>query len=83
VATIEAQDRIRSANDRIYNMLWSLGQLEGAFLCECDLFCTEEVSMTPSEYARVRDRGDVVYAPGHGSPSRLPRAADEQAPGLR
>jgi hypothetical protein len=68
VATTEAQDRIRTANDRIYNMTWSLGRLTGRFLCECDLFCTEEVSMKPSEYARLREQSRLVYAPGHGTP---------------
>jgi hypothetical protein len=57
---------IRGVNDRAYNMLWGFGELDGAFLCECNgSFCIEEVSMTLSEYVRMRDRGDALLANGH------------------
>jgi len=54
------------ANDHIYNVLWGVAGEDGAFLCECNgSSCTVEVPMTPSEYVRLRDRGELVYAPDH------------------
>jgi hypothetical protein len=56
----------RMANDHIYNVLWGCAAEDGAFLCECSgSSCTVEVLMRPSEYVRIRDRGGLVYAPGH------------------
>ena len=56
----------RAVNDHIYNVLWGIVAEEGAFLCECrGSSCTTEVPMTPSKYVRLRDRGELVYAPGH------------------
>jgi hypothetical protein len=58
------------ANDRIYNVLWGVGALEGAFRCECArLHCIEEVSMTLAEYVRLRDREESLFASDHGEPS--------------
>ena len=57
------------ANDRIYNVLWAFGAEHGAFVCECERSsCAEEVAMTPSDYVRLRDRGEIVWAPGHDGP---------------
>ena len=57
------------ANDRIYNALWAFGAEDGAFVCECPrTSCAEEVVMTPPEFMRLRDRGEVVTAPGHDGP---------------
>jgi hypothetical protein len=57
------------ANDRIFNALWALGEEGGTFICECERSaCAEEVAMTPSEYVRLRDRGEIVIAPGHEGP---------------
>jgi hypothetical protein len=57
------------ANERTYNLLWALAAEGGAFLCECDrLSCTERIPMTPSEYVRLRDRREPIYASGHGPP---------------
>jgi hypothetical protein len=56
-------------NDRIYNTLWGFGAEDGAFACECERSsCAEEVVMTPSAYVLLRDRGEIVIAPGHGRP---------------
>ena len=56
----------RMVNDHIYNVLWGSAARDGAFLCECrGSSCAVEVVMTPSEYVRLRDRGALVYAPGH------------------
>ena len=55
------------ANDRIYNELWGFGVPDGAFICECKDSCTVEIVMAPSEYLRLRDRDEVVYALGHNS----------------
>ena len=61
----------RMANDRIYNMAWGLEMEEGSFLCECDRpACSERIVLSGSEYVRFRDRGERVYAPGHGSHRR-------------
>lgn len=58
----------RIVNDHIYNGLWGVAAEEGVFLCECaGSSCSVAVSMTPSEYVRLRDRGELVYAPGHDS----------------
>ena len=57
----------RAVNDHIYNALWGVDADGGAFLCECGSSpCPEVVSMTSSEYVRLRDREEAVYAPGHG-----------------
>jgi hypothetical protein len=56
----------RTANDHIYNVLWGVAGQNAGFLCECNgSSCTVEVVMTPSEYVRLRDRRELVYAPGH------------------
>ena len=56
----------RQVNDRIYNALWGVAAEEGCFLCECaDSSCPVVVPMTLSEYIRLRDRGELVYASGH------------------
>jgi hypothetical protein len=56
----------RAVNDHLYNGMWGVAAEEGPFLCECgDSFCPVVVLMTPSEYVRMRDRGELVYAPGH------------------
>lgn len=56
----------RAVNDHIYNVLWGIVAEEGAFLCECrGSSCATEVLLTPSKYGRLRDRGELVYAPGH------------------
>jgi hypothetical protein len=67
---VETESRKQSvsfvANDRIYNALWCFAAKDGAFICECGRSsCAEEVVMTPSEYFRLRGRGERVYAPGH------------------
>ena len=57
----------RAVNDHIYNVLWGIVAEEGAFLCECGgSSCPTEVLMKPSEYVRLRDRGELLYAPEHG-----------------
>ncbi len=55
----------RTANDRLYNVLWGFDVEEGAFLCECADSCEVRVPMTPSEYVRMCDRRELVHAPGH------------------
>jgi hypothetical protein len=68
------QNTSRVANDRIHDVLWGVEAEEGSFLCECNRsFCTEEVVMTCAEYVRLRDRGELVYAPGHGAGYELSR----------
>jgi hypothetical protein len=57
----------RVVNDHIYNATWAIQANEGAFMCECgNSLCPEIVAMTPSKYVRLRDRGELVYAQGHG-----------------
>jgi hypothetical protein len=66
VTRTHIQDFPRPVNDRIYDVLWGVEAKEGSFLCECNRSsCTEEVVMTPDEYVRLRDREELVYAPGH------------------
>ena len=56
----------RAVNDHLYNAMWGVAAEKGPFLCECgDSFCPVVVLMTPSEYVRMRDRSELVYAPGH------------------
>jgi hypothetical protein len=55
----------RTANDRLYNVLWGFEVEEGAFLCECKDSCEVRVLMTPPEYVRMCDRHELVHAPGH------------------
>lgn len=55
-----------SPNDHAYNVLWGVAAAAGAFSCECSgSSCRAEVTMTPAEYVRLRDRGELVFAPGH------------------
>ncbi len=57
-------------NDRISDMLWGVEATVGFFRCECNRpLCTEEVLMSRAEYVRLRDRDELVYAPGHEGPS--------------
>jgi hypothetical protein len=67
VEAIRSQSGFRNANDHAYNVLWGLAAKEGVFLCECGDSCAVEVLLTSSEYVGLRDRGELVYAPGHGS----------------
>ena len=63
---VPTQDLHQAANDRIHNLLWGVEAEEGSFLCECGLpSCAESVQMTCSEYVRLRDRGELIFAPGH------------------
>jgi hypothetical protein len=56
----------KDANDRIYNVLWGAGMLDGAFLCECsNAHCVEEVPMKLAEYVRLRDRDEDLFARDH------------------
>jgi hypothetical protein len=57
----------QSVNDLIDNTLWGVAAEEGGFLCECGgSSCTAVVVMAPAEDVRLRDRGELVYAPDHG-----------------
>lgn len=59
----------QAVNDRVYSMLWGV-EAVGLFRCECNRpFCTEVVLMSRDEYVRLRDRAELVYAPGHEGPS--------------
>jgi hypothetical protein len=56
----------RIVNNRVYEVLLRFAAEDGEFLCECeDSLCVEEVPMKLSEYVRLRDREEFVYAPGH------------------
>jgi hypothetical protein len=60
------QNVSRVVNDRAYEVLLRFAAEDGEFLCECERSaCVEEVSMKLSEYVRLRDREELVYAPGH------------------
>lgn len=63
----ETKQRVsRLVNDRVYQVLLGFAADDGDFLCECEgSSCIEEVSMRLSEYVRLRDREEFVYAPGH------------------
>ncbi len=53
-------------NDHVYNVLWGVAAVEGSFSCECtESSCGASVTMTPAEYVRLRDRGELIFAPGH------------------
>jgi hypothetical protein len=59
----------RIANDRTYCVMWAIEAEGGAFLCECNRSsCSERITMTPSEYVRLRDRHEGIYASGHDLP---------------
>jgi hypothetical protein len=63
----QKQSASRTANDRTFNLLWALGAEGGAFLCECNrVSCSERIPITPSEYVRLRDRNEYIFASGHG-----------------
>jgi hypothetical protein len=65
----------RAVNDHVYDALWGVNADEGAFLCECGSSpCAEVVQMTSAEYVRLRDRGELVFAPGHGETNASPPA---------
>ena len=68
----------RVVNDRVYQVLLGFAVDDGPFLCECEgSFCVEEVSMRLSEYVRLRDREEFVFAPGHDDhDSAVARFAD-------
>lgn len=60
------RSRPRAVNEHLYNAMWGVAAEEGPFFCECgDSFCPAVVLMTPSEYVRLRDRRELVYAAGH------------------
>ena len=60
------QNVVQLANDRAYSVMWAIGAESGAFVCECDrVSCSERIAMAPSEYVRLRDRHEQVFAEGH------------------
>jgi hypothetical protein len=65
-ADIRSQRGSRNANEHAYNVMWGFAAKDGVFLCECRDSCAVEVLLTSSEYVGLRDRGELVYAPGHG-----------------
>jgi hypothetical protein len=67
VETDATKQRVsRLVNDRVYQVLLGFAADNGEFLCECEgSSCIEEVPMRLSEYVRLRDREELVYAPGH------------------
>ena len=68
-ANSQKQSVSRVANDRTYNLLWAVAAEGGAFLCECSRSsCTEQIALTPSEYVRLRERHEYVFAGGHAPP---------------
>ena len=68
-AESQKQSVSRTANDRTYNLLWAVAAEGEAFLCECSRFsCTERIALTPSEYVRLRERHEYVFANGHEGP---------------
>jgi hypothetical protein len=63
----------RLVNDRVYQVLLGFAADNGEFLCECQgSSCIEEVPMRLSEYVRLRDREEFVYAPGHDGSTPRP-----------
>jgi hypothetical protein len=57
------------ANDRTYSVMWAIGAEGGTFVCECNRqSCSERIAMTPSEYVRLRERHEYVFANGHDMP---------------
>lgn len=60
------QELFKAANDHTFDLLWGTEAGAGAFLCECKRpVCGEVVSMTVSDFTRLRDRHGFVCAPGH------------------
>jgi hypothetical protein len=60
------QNLLRAANDHTFDVLWGTDAESGAFICECKgSSCGKPVAMKLSEYTRLRDRHEYVYAPGH------------------
>jgi hypothetical protein len=48
-------------NDRIYDLLESAGpDVPGEFLCECGRDCGRRVTLTPAEFAALREAGEIV-----------------------
>ena len=65
-ADVTKQRVSRLVNDRVYQLLKGFAADDGEFLCECEgSSCIEEVRMRLSEYVRLRDREEFIYAPGH------------------
>jgi hypothetical protein len=66
------QSLFRDVNERLKELNRRLERLEpmGSFLCECgDVNCIEEVELTLSEYAELRDSPlRFAVAPGHVFP---------------
>lgn len=55
---------LRATNDRIYNVLWGVGDEGGDFLCECGgSDCAEHVELLSIEYAARSEQ--AILAPGH------------------
>jgi hypothetical protein len=72
VETLSKKQRVAQiANDRAYSVMWAVGAEGGTFLCECDRpSCSQRIAMTPSEYVRLRERHEYVFAGGHDQPLR-------------
>jgi hypothetical protein len=66
---VRSESGARNANDHVYNVMWGCAAEDGVFVCECGDSCAVEVLMTPSEYVGLRDRGELVCAPGHAGPT--------------
>ena len=70
----DKRDARQSANDRTYNLMWGLGALDGAFLCECTRTgCVQETVLSPSEFMGHRRRDEPICVAGHENATRWGR----------
>jgi hypothetical protein len=63
-------DALVQINDRLAKAARARGFANATFYCECGECLAEDVPLTLEEHDAIRDREDLIFAPGHDAPRR-------------
>lgn len=75
VTAAEMTDALVEINDRLARAARAHERGSANFFCECGNCLAENVPLSLEEHEEIRDREDLVFAPGHDAPrpERLPQ----------
>jgi hypothetical protein len=75
VTAAEMTDALVEINDRLARAVRVHEGSTADFFCECGNCLAENVPLSLEEYEEIRDREDLIFAPGHEAPrpERLPQ----------
>jgi hypothetical protein len=75
VTAAEMTDALVEINDRLARAARAHERMTAGFFCECGNCLAENVPLSLEEHEEIRDREDLIFAPGHDAsrPQRLPQ----------